>query len=242
MTRNLSKQIAVVAVALALIGGIALASKSQPATSTRYITVSADGTVKVTPDAVRLNATITTVQGSSKAALASTSTSTNAVRAALIANGVATKDIATQNLTVYPEYSYSQNKSPVITGYRGSQSIEVVIHNTKNAGTIVDAVVAAGGNKLQIDGVTPFVFDATAASSSARTDAVQKAKAKASSYASLMNLKLGKVNSLIENSSPTAYPVPMTDAMSASAGARATKIDLGQQDVTISITIQWALQ
>lgn len=222
--------------------GYSMASGSTTATPARYITVSADGTVKVTPDAVRLNATISVVESTSKKALAATSTSATAVRAALVANGVATKDIATQNFTVYPEYSYTKNKGSVITGYRGSQSFDVVIHNAKNAGVVVDAVVAAGGNKLQVNALTPFVFDSTSATSNARTDAVEKAKAKASSYASLLGVKLGKVNYLTENSSPTLYPqTMMTDAVPA-AGASATKVDLGQQGVTVSITIQWALR
>jgi uncharacterized protein YggE len=241
MNRNLVTRISIVAIAIALIGGVALASASTAATPGRYITVSADGTVKVAPDAVRLNATISVVAGTSKEALAATSTSATAVRAALIANGIATKDIATQSLTVYPEYNYTQNKSPVIIGYRGSQSFNVVIHNAKNAGLVVDAVVAAGGDNLQINGVTPFVFDSTKATASARTDAVKKAKAKASSYASLLDVKLGKVNYLIENSAPTPYPQPMRDFAPASA-AGATQVDLGQQDVTVSITIQWALR
>ena len=70
MNRNLAKPIVVFTVALALVGGVALASNSKAATSSRYITVAADGTVKVTPDAVRLNATISVVEGTSKGALA----------------------------------------------------------------------------------------------------------------------------------------------------------------------------
>ena len=241
MNRNLVKRFSILAVALALVGGVVLTQSSTASAPTHYITVSADGTVKVAPDAVRLNATISVMASTSKKALAATSTSAAAARAALVANGVATKDIATQNLTVYPEYSYTQNKSPVIIGYRGSQSFDVIIHNAKNAGVIVDAVVAAGGNNLQVNAVTPFVFDSTNATSGARIDAVKKAKAKASSYASLLDVKLGKVNYLIENSSPTLYPQPMRDAVAAS-GAGTTQVDLGQQDVTVSITIQWALR
>jgi uncharacterized protein YggE len=241
MNRNLYKRISIAAVAIALIGAVVLAPASRAATTSRYITISSDGTVKITPDAVRLNATVTVVAGTSKEALAQSSTTVAAVRAALIANGIATKDIATQSLTVYPEYDYSQNKSPVIIGYRGSQSFNIVIHNAKNAGVIVDAVVTAGGDKLQVNGVTPFVFDPTLAAANARIDAVKKAKAKASSYASLLGVKLGKVIYLIENSSPTLNPIPMFDAAKASA-AGATQIDLGQQDVTVSITVSWALR
>ena len=111
----------------------------------------------------------------------------------------------------------------------------------KSAGVVVNAVVAAGGNQLQVNGVTPFVVDSTNATSSARTNAVKKAKVKASSYASLLGEKLGKVNYLSENSSPTLSPLPMTYA-AAPLGAGATQVDLGQQDVTVSITIEWALR
>src|SRR5487761_2279025 len=202
--------------------GVALASGPTQATSVRYTTVSADGTAKITPDAVRLNATISVVEGTSKKALAATSTSAAAVRAALVANGIAAKDIATQSFTVYPEYSYTKDRGSVITGYRGSQSFEVVIHNAKNAGAVVDSVVAAGGNRLQVNGVTPFVFDPTGATAGARIDAVRKAKAKATSYASLLGVKLGKVNYLVETPSSTYYPQPMTPDTTMASGASAT--------------------
>lgn len=238
MNRNLVKRIAVVAIALSLVGGVALAPASMAATPNRYMTISADGTVKVTPDAVRLNATVSVVAATSKEALAQTSTSATAVRAALTTNGVATKDIATQSVTVYPEYSYTADKGSVLIGYRGSQSFNVVIRKAANAGAIVDAVVGAGGDNLQLNGVTPFVLDSTKATASARSAAVKNAKAKASSYASLLGIKLGKVNYLIENSSPVSYPPIMSVAKDSAAS---TQIDLGQQDVTVSITIQWAL-
>jgi uncharacterized protein YggE len=238
MNRNVVKRIAVLTVALALVGGVALAPAAMAATPNRYITISSDGTVKVTPDAVRLNATVSVVAGTSKDALAQSSTSAAAVRASLIAHGVAVKDISTQSLTVYPEYNYTTDKGSVLVGYRGSQNFTVIIHNAANAGVVVDAVVGAGGDNLQVNGVTPFVIDSSKATASARSVAVKNAKAKASSYASLLSVKLGKVNYLIENSAPSFYP-PMMGVAKDAAGS--TQIDLGQQDVTVSITIQWAL-
>jgi uncharacterized protein YggE len=238
MNRNIVRKIAVLAIAIALIGGVALAPASLAATPSRYITVSADGTIKVTPDAVRLNATVSVVAGTSKEALAQSSTSAAAVRAALIAHGVATKDISTQSLTVYPEYNYTTDKGSVLVGYRGSQNFTVILRNATNAGAIVDSVVGAGGDNLQINGVTPYVLDSTKATASARSAAVKNAKTKAASYASLLGVKLGKVNYLIENSAPSFYP-PMMGVAKDAAGS--TQIDLGQQDVTVSITVQWAL-
>lgn len=229
-----------IAIAIALVGGAAIAMPASAATSaTRYITVNSEGTVKVAPDAVRLNATVSIVGANSKSALAEASAASAAVRAALKTSGVDTKDIATQSITVYPEYNYTQDKGQSLIGYRAAQSFVVTIRNAKSAGAIVDAVVAAGGDSLQVNGVTPFILDTTKATLSARSDAVKKAKAKATSYASLLGVKLGKVIYLTENTSPSNY-VPML-AMAKSADSGATEVDLGQQDVTVGISVQWAL-
>ena len=240
MTTTRVRKIAAALIALTLVGGIAAAIPAEAATTaTRYVTVNSDGSVKVTPDAVRLNANVTAVAGSNKEALALTSTSAAAVRAALTKAGIAKADIATQSISVYPEYNYTQDKGSVLIGYRGSQGFVVTIKNAENAGVVVDAVVAAGGDNLQIQGVTPFVLDSSKSTESARANAVKNAKAKATSYAKLLGVKLGRVNYLVENSSPVNYPPVM--AMAKAADSEATVVDLGQQDVTVSITIQWAL-
>ena len=240
MINTRTRKIAAALIALTLVGGIAASLPAEAATTaTRYVTVNSDGSVKVTPDAVRLNANVSVVAGSNKEALAKTSTSAAAVRAALTAAGIAKADIATQSISVYPEYNYTQDKGSVLIGYRGSQGFVVTIKNAENAGAVVDAVVAAGGDNLQIQGVTPFVLDSSKATESARANAVKNAKAKATSYAKLLGVKLGRVNYLVENSSPVNYPPVM--AMAKAADSEATVVDLGQQDVTVSITIQWAL-
>ena len=194
---------------------------------------------QLSPDAVRINATVSVVGASSKSALATASTTSSAVRAALIANKVGAKDIATQSVTVYPEYSYPQDGTkPVLTGYRASQSFEIVVRAASTAGAVVDAIVDAGTDNLQVNGVSPFVLDNNKATEKARTYAVGRAKAKASSYAKLLGIKLGRVIYLDESSSPTSYPIY---SMAAKADSAATVIDLGEQKVTVSVTVRWAI-
>ena len=238
MKTSLMKKSLPVAAVLALIAAITI-PVSANAAATRYITVSAEGTVKITPDAVRLNATVSVVAPTNKEALAQTSTAAAAVRKALIAAKISTKDIATQNITVYPEYKYETNGSSTPIGYRGSQSFNIVIRATATAGAVVDAVVAAGGDSVQINSVAPFILDASKAAESARAVAVKNAKAKATSYAKLLGVSLGKVNYLTENGSPSITP-PLY-AAAAKTESDATVVDLGRQDVTVSITVQWAL-
>jgi uncharacterized protein YggE len=214
-----------------------LMAPSANAAATRYITISSQGSVKVVPDAVRINATSTNVAPTSKEALAATAKTSAAVRAALSAAKIDKKDIATQSVSVYPEYKYDNNTS-VLVGYRASQTFTIVVRAAATAGDVVDAIVAAGGDSLQLSGATPFVLDNTKAATAARTVAVKNARAKAASYASLLGVKLGKVNYLVENSAPTPY-VPVMAV--AKTEADSTVVDLGEQDVTVSVTVQWSL-
>ena len=231
-TRKRISAIAALTIAMA-----AVIAPSAQAASSRYITVTSQGAVKVVPDAVRINATATNIGATSKEALAATAKSSAAVRAALLAAKIDKKDIATQTVSINPEYKYENNTSTLI-GYRASQSFTIVVRAASTAGEVVDAIVAAGGDNLQLGGATPFVLDNTKATDAARTAAVKNARAKASSYAKLLGVKLGKVTYLIENSSPAPY-VPVMAV--AKTEADSTVIDLGEQDVSVSVTVKWSL-
>jgi len=240
MKLTTKRNIAVISLAMALVGGLAsMPAASAATTPSRYVTITADGSVKVVPDAVRMNATVTVIAGSSKEAQSQVSTTSAAVRAALTAAKIDKKDIATQSITVYPEYNYTQEAGSKLIGYRSSQSFAIVIRNAANAGDIVDSVIAAGGDNLQINGVTPFVLDSTKAAESARAVAVNNAKSKAASYAKLLGVKLGKVTYVVENYAPASYPVQ--SMLGKAQDSMSTVVDLGQQDVTVSVTVRWAL-
>jgi uncharacterized protein YggE len=231
------RTITVLSVAIALIGAAGLSAPANAA-DTRYITISATGSTNVVPDAVRIQASVSVIGKTSKEALATASTTASAVRKALTANKIATKDVATQSVSVYPEYTYPANATPVLTGYRATQSFDITVRAASTAGAVVDAIVAAGGDNLQVNSASPFVLDNDKATDTARAAAVARAKAKAASYAKLLGVKLGKVIYLDETSTPTPYPV---FGVSAKADDAATQIDLGEQKVTVSVTVRWAI-
>ena len=235
-SRQSFKRLSAIVLSAALLTGAGFASAHA---ADRYINVSATGTVKVTPDTVRINATVSVVGATSAAASSTANTTASAVRAALKANGIDTKYIKSQSLTIYPEYNYSQDKGSVLVGYRASQSFEIIVRNAKNSGTIVDAIVAAGGDNLQLTGVTPYVYDSATASNAARADAIANAKAKAAHYAKLLGVKLSSVTTLDETTAPSPYPIMMATAKLDSG---ATQVDLGQQDVSVSVTVKWSIK
>ena len=229
------------AAAVAGIVALALPANSAGTPDNRYITVTGVGTVSVVPDAVRFNATVSIVGASNTAALSAASKASSAVRTALKDNGIAVKDIRSAAISVYPEYTWTQESGTKITGYRASQTFDVLVRKASAAGTVIEAVVNAGGDSLQLGGVIPVTLDSAAAAEEARAAAVANAKSKANSYAKLLGTSVGKVLSLEETSSPVySTPYPMT-AKAGAANDMAVEIDLGQQDVTVSISVRWAL-
>ena len=240
MKLKLFRTIASIITVSAVAGVVALAIPANGAdtTNTRYITVTGVGTISVVPDAVRFNATVSSLASTNAAALSSASKSAAAVRAALKDKGIALKDIRSANISVYPEYNYTQDAGTKITGYRASQSFDVLVRKASDAGTIIEAVVTAGGDNVQLGGVIPTTLNPAIATEEARAAAVANAKSKASSYAKLLGTSMGKVLFLEEQSSPIySSPFPMAKAEADSA----VQIDLGEQDVTVTITVRWAL-
>ena len=225
----------------AVAGVVALAIPANGAgtADNRFITVTGVGTISVVPDAVRFSATVSSVGSTNAAALADASKSAAAVRAALLKAGIATKDIRSANISVYPEYNWTQETGTKITGYRASQTFDVLVRTASKAGTVIEAVVTAGGDSVQLGGVVPTTLNPSAATEDARAAAVANAKSKATSYAKLLGVSVGKVLSLEEQYSPVySSPFPMAKASEADS---AVQIDLGEQDVTVSITVRWAL-
>ncbi len=213
-----------------------------PNQSPRYVNVVGDGTVKVTPDSVRVDASVSSVAASSAASLAATAKSADSMRASLKGSGVEAKYIKALNLSTNPEYSYPNNAPAKLMGYRSTQTFSIIIRDAKSAGMIIANAQSAVGNSLSINSTSPYVFDQKIAEANARTLAIASAKAKAQSYAELTGSKLGKVLSIDEQITQS-NPMPlMAVAKAMGAPAAPVQVDLGQQDITVNVTTKWELK
>ena len=209
--------------------------------SAQGVTVQATGTVKAVPDGVSFNFAVSVLAQSSETAMSEASATAELVRVTLDAAGVAKDDIATQNVSVYPEYASSTTGTQTLSGYRAQQVFTVTLRDTAKAGEVVDAVIAAGGNSLQVYGVTPTLIDTDDAVAQAREAAINSAKAKAKDYASLIDEDLGSVVYVTEISSPSSpIPLMVSDAAESSPMAK-TEINLGTQEVSVSVEVRWGL-
>jgi uncharacterized protein YggE len=238
--RKQNRAIAIALAFISLIGVVTLGiGPAQAAEPDRHVTVTGVGTINVVPDAVRFYPSVTALANKSSEALATASKTASAVRVALKNAGIATKDIKSSNLSVYPEYNYTQDRGSVIVGYRATQSFTVVIRKADIAGKVVEDVVNAGNENVTINGIVPFITKGSAAMEDARAAAVADARSRAASYAKLLGTSLGKVVYLQENSAPS-YSFPRLGMAKAEDGST-PQIDLGEEEVSVSITVRWAL-
>ena len=238
--RKQNRAIAIALAFISLIGVVTLGiGPAQAAEPDRHVTVTGVGTINVVPDAVRFYPSVTALANKSSEALATASKTASAVRAALRNAGIATKDIKSSNLSVYPEYNYTQDRGSVIVGYRATQSFTVVIRKADIAGKVVEDVVNAGNENVTINGIVPFITKGSAAMEDARSAAVADARSRAASYAKLLGTSLGKVVYLQENSAPS-YSFQRLGMAKVEDGST-PQIDLGEEEVSVSITVRWAL-
>lgn len=210
--------------------------------SSQGVTVQATGTIKVVPDGVNFNFAVSVLAQSSEAAMSEASATSEKVRAALDAAGVAGEDIATQNISVYPEYVADSSGAQMLSGYRAQQVYTVTLRDTSKAGEVVDSVISSGGNSLQVYSVTPTILNNDEAVAQARKEAMKSAEAKAKDYADLAGEDLGSVIYVTEVTSPTS-PVPYlaNDAAGSEMSNAKTVINLGAQDVSVTVEVRWSL-
>ena len=213
-----------------------------PAVTENGVTLDATGSVKVVPDGVQFNFSVFAVEATSKSASERANVLANQAREALNESKIDKEDISTQNVSVYPEYSYSPEGKQTLIGFRASQSFAVTLRDTEEAGAVVDAVLLLVGTDLTIDTLAPILLDTSDALEQARENAIKLAKKKAEDYADLLDVKLGDVISVREFSGSSSIPQPWLRDMATADSLESTKtvVDLGTQEVTVTVEVRWA--
>ena len=204
------------------------------------VTVEATGLVKVVPDTVQFNFSVFAIDASSSGALKRANELASQAREALDNANVDKDEIATQSINVYPEYSYSQDGVQNLVGFRATQSFAVTLRDTTSAGEVVDAVVTSVGTDLSIDTLAPILINSKDAAEQARENAIKIAKDKAEDYADLLGVDLGNVISVREFATSGATPQPWLRADLAVGESSKTVVDLGTQEVSVTVEARWA--
>jgi len=200
------------------------------------ITVTGTGTVSGTPDQLVLSMGVQTSASSVSTALRQANEAATRVIHSLKAAGVRGSDIQTSGLSIQPNYSSS---SQVPTGYGVSEQLTATLPHLAKAGSQIQAAVTAGGNATTVDGVSLNLTDTSTLLARARAAAIKDAQAKASQFAKALGRSLGAVISVSDQSS-VPYPI-FAPGAAASASAGRVPVQPGKQQVSVQITVVYAI-
>jgi uncharacterized protein YggE len=212
---------------------------TQPVSGTR-LDVSATGEATRVPDVATVSAGVVTRAATAKAALSQNASQMERVRAALKQAGIADRDIQTSNISLNPEYRYVENQAPRLTGYTASNQVSVRFRDIASTGEILDALVSVGAN--QINGPSLTIDKPEEALDEARGKALAAGRARAEMYARALGMRVTRLLVVSESGGSFPVPPPMPVMMEARAQAASTKIDPGEQKLSVTLGMIFELQ
>lgn len=222
-----------------------------PATDT--ITVQGTGQATLPPDVARVSFTVENTATTVSAAQTATTKQANAAIEYVQGQGIAEKDIKTLYYNISPQYSYPNPctpgvlcpdyiRSPKITGYQVSETVQVTMRDLSAVGTLL-----GGLGKLEVQNISGPEFaldDSTAGYDAARADAINKAKVQAELLAKQLGVRLGKIVNFSESSG--GYPYPMMygkgGAMADSVSALTPSIPVGENTYNASVSVTYEIR
>lgn len=237
------------ALPLALALGLAALVPAARAQDMTAPTASADGTLlslsvrgeaRRVPDVASFSAGVVTQDTDANAALRANAVQMQKVMQALLAAGIAERDIQTSGIQLMPQYHYAQNQPPKITSYQANNGVNVTVRDLARMGRVLDALAASGAN--QIVGPRFDVSDRAGAQQEARLAAVATAKERADTYARALGLRIRRVASLNESVTDMPMPMPMMRMAAAAPVDNAeTPVARGENVIAVDIGIVYEL-
>jgi uncharacterized protein YggE len=194
------------------------------------------GQVSAPPDVLRVSFSVEHVAPDVAAAVAQVGERTDAVIAALRAQGIEASDISTATVNVFQEYR-EHGQSP---GYRGSHLLTATTKDLTGFGRLLNAAVDAGGNSLGLQGLQFDIEDKTELLTRARELAFRQARAKAEELAALAGYSLGSVTSMSESHGH----VPFRETLLSKGAAFDSAVNIipgdSSVDISLEVHFSWA--
>ncbi len=211
------------------------------------ILVSGQGSAEIAPDMALLQLTVTREAATAREALDANSAAMAQVIKALRGEGIAERDIQTDNFSIQPKYDYppqkpqGENQAPRIVGYTVRNGLAVRVRDLGKLGAVIDQAVTLGVNE---GGNILFSNDdPSAAIEQARTAAVKDAMARAKTLAAAAGVKLGRVLEISEQSfMPGPAPMMRAEMMMAAPAADTVPVAAGESSYQVMVSLSYAIE
>ncbi|MEP6390693.1 MAG: SIMPL domain-containing protein [Halioglobus sp.] len=233
---NIKYSLVTILTALLMSASVGYAAAPERAT----VSVSGQGLVSAPPDMATVSTGVITESERSEDALRENNAIVSALMDTLDDSGVDAKDRQTSNFSVSPRYSRerSDSGSPKIDGYRVSNQVTITVRDLEKLGSLLDALVKSGSNKLGSIGFG--LSNQKALTDEARLLAVKNARKRAELYANAAGRKVGEVLSISE--SAIAVPRPMMRNSMMMAEAADVPIAVGENEIKATVHMVFELK
>ena len=222
----------------------AAASAVEKKTDAGEVTVSASGSVKLTPDKASITFGVSTQEKTADAAQKKNSEDVDRVISVLTGRGIEEKSIRTSNYNMYPQYDYSGTGEQKIIGYIVSTSLTIQDQDISDVGKLISDCVAAGIDN--VDNISFLCSGYDDAYSEALTRAVEAARKKAEVLAAAAGKTLGDPVVITEGYQNTSarYAKSANIALDAVAESAAMGPALmpGETEITANVTVSYEMK
>ncbi|OGO30887.1 MAG: hypothetical protein A2Z29_01385 [Chloroflexi bacterium RBG_16_56_11] len=208
------------------------------------IWVNGEGKVTAVPDVAILSLGIEAQETTVAVAQASAAAAMDTVMKALKDKGIADKDIQTQYFNIQRVTRWDNDKQQeVVIGYRVTNTVTAKIRDVAKSGSIIDAVVVAGGDLTRVNSIGFQVDNPAPFQEQARDKAVANAADKAKKLADAAGVKLGKPVYITESSFVPGpiFRADLAKAEGAPVLAVETPISPGETEITVNVQINYAI-
>lgn len=224
--------------------GASINQKSQ-ASENQLITVSGTGEVYATPDVGLVDISVKTEGKDVATAANENTTKMNDILSFIKAQSIEEKDIKTTGFNINPIYAW-ENKTGkrTLTSYEVTQTINVKIRDLTKVGSIISGATEKGAN--DVSSLSFIVDDDEKVKEDAKNLAIADAKAKAKNLEKALGVKMVKIVNFSDNSYSSVYSSYATAEYkmldSSGTGIAAPTIQTGQNKITSTVTITYAIK
>ncbi|WP_426573238.1 SIMPL domain-containing protein [Aquihabitans sp. McL0605] len=214
------------------------APAAAPRATNRTVTVNATGTSKGVPDSMLVSVSIVSGGPSAAEVLTDNSQRTQRVLDQLKFTGVDDKDVSTTSVDLGPTYDKKGN----IDGYAATNSLRIAFRDLKTAGAKLDLLVQSGDNRVRVGSVQLGFNEDDELVSSARIDAVKRARAQADEMAKAAGAEIGRVRTIADvvPQGQAAWDGYATSAK-LSAADQSVPISAGSQELNVEVKVVFEL-
>ncbi|HEX6947044.1 MAG TPA: SIMPL domain-containing protein [Acidimicrobiia bacterium] len=201
------------------------------------ITVTGSGTVTAAPDTATVDLGVSVLAPTATEAAGAAAHAATELVEALTSSGIDRADISTSRYSLAAEYDWTESGRRDL-GYRAQNTVRARLKDLSTVGAVIDAVVAAAGDTVTVNGLEFSVADRVAALAEARAAAWADVMARAGQLAELAGVALGRPVEVVESEGWTPPPSPKMLRMEA---ASVTPVEPGTLEVTATIRARFRI-